>query len=343
MHVAAAVTPVAAPGSAPDRAAAESPAPLPKRPSPVRTAADRLIPLVVLGVPVAVAGKWGLIVMVAFNAAACLFLVRTKRREATAMIAKVVAGAPTDSRVTAAVDDISREANRISPLAVMIGSWGGKRFQAAAVQKPEPGTILVTASLVKLLSADELRSVLGHECAHIWHRPRFELALALAWGVIGGAALTVAYAVALFGPALRAPSLVYSWSGLVALALFGRLAISSVGLAISRHGEYTADRWACRLGCQGTCLAMALWEITALEPERIKRSKRSRLAERVIRLGGPKNRRTWTATRREATVLELCGSDTVAVRLLYRLASAFSTHPSVVSRTRRLVRTPIHR
>lgn len=329
-----------------------------------------MLRLIVMGAPVAAFGLAGLIGLVVVTSALALYFGLRGFSGLPSVLRK--ATLTDDPRVTAAVAKIAERANRPAPRAGVVDAIGREHYQAIAAYRPPPGTVVVTRPLVTLLDDDELTAVIGHELAHVWHPVKGRVAILLTWGLLAGALAEVAYAYALFGPHLDREDAIYSLPLVILLLLFDRPLLALFPLAVSRHAEFDADEWACRMGCDGLCLATALWELTAGDDAELAKlaatggtvaeaSKRKasaaarrrearqatgrrKLAEAARKhmqtitaiLGDrPAGRRSWTAARRREALTKLLRSDLIAERLTARL---LSTHPSVMRRTRRLLR-----
>jgi Zn-dependent protease with chaperone function len=298
----------------------------------------RVLGLAVIGGPVALFGFAGLVAVLLASAGLALLIGYITLTGVHPAVHRLRAGLKEDRRVTAAVSMICGRAQMPLPRCGVVERIGTDRFQASAVRRPAPGMVVITRSLLDDLDENELTAVLAHELAHIWHPIRGQLVIASAWGLLGGLVMEIGYAFALFGPHMRSEAFVYSPLGLVSLAVFARPLLALVPFAVARHGEFKADRWACKLGCDGACLATGLWELAAQRARQQANSPRgSRSAlERARRIRAilTRGRRSWTATQRRDALIRLCRSDLAVEDLAQRL---FSTHPSVTRRTRRLL------
>jgi Zn-dependent protease with chaperone function len=301
----------------------------------------RLLGLALIAVPVGLFGAAGLVGVLVTSALVALVVGYVTVTGEHPAVRSLESSLKEDRRVTAAVTAIGARARMPIPRSGVTERVGTQRFQAIALRRPEPGMVVVTRPLLNDLADNELTAVIAHELAHVWHPIRGQLLIASVWGLLGGVIVETGYAFALFGPHLQPQAFVYSPLAFVLLFVFARPLLALIPRAVARHGEFKADAWACRLGCDGTCLATGLWELTlARAQQQANRPGGSRPAlERARRIRAilAPSRRSWTAAQRRAALLQLCRSDLAAEHLTERL---FSTHPSVTRRTRRLLKSP---
>jgi heat shock protein HtpX len=306
--------------------------------SPVRWWLIRQVVAVsVIAVPVALFGRGGLIGVVAVTSLLALALAWRTTTRLPLMFRAAERHLKANDRVSEAVSTISARARMPSPRCGVVPRLGGETIAACAARHPAPGTILFTKPLVSDLDRRELHAVVAHELAHIWHPIRGQLVVLTAWGILAGALTEVGYAVALFGPHLRADRFIYSPLAFLAIFLFARPLLALVPLAVSRRGEFLADRWACRLGCDELCLATALWEMRADQMSEAERQgKVSPLLRKHLRTlrSALRGHRSWTAAHRREALVRLCRSDLAAEHLMAHL---LATHPSLAERTERLL------
>jgi heat shock protein HtpX len=297
--------------------------------------ARRFLGLLVVFVPVALFHAAGLIGLLIVTTVASVWLAHDTLRRPTRALKLIKAKLEPDKRVTKAVQTISRRARMPPPDCGLLPNIAGDSLQAVALRLPPPGTVIVAKPLLHALDDRELTAVIGHEVAHIWHPLENEARILFVWGLFAGALMEIGYAYSIFGPHFDSARLHSVWL-LFALLVFGRPVAALFPLAVSRRAETRADEWACRLGCDGLCLATALWEIEAERAE--KTATKSRLAGRrmqaIRKILAPK-RRSWTATRRRDALIKLARLDLAAESLLQRL---FSDHPGVRRRTLQLLR-----
>jgi heat shock protein HtpX len=296
--------------------------------------ARRLLGLVVVFVPVALFHAAGLIGLLVVTTAVSVWLAHDTLRRPTRAVKLIKTKLQADKRVRKAVQTISERAGRPQPDCGVLPDIAGDSLQAVALRLPPPGLVIVSKPLLRALDDRELTAVIGHEVAHIWHPLKNEARILFVWGLFAGALMETGYAYSIFGPHFDSTRLHSVWL-LFALLIFGRPVAALVPLAVSRRAETEADEWACRLGCDGLCLASALWEIEAERAE--KTASKSRLAGRrmqaIRKILRPK-RRSWTAARRRDALMKLARLDLAAENLIGRL---FSDHPALTRRTRHLL------
>ncbi|HTX31023.1 MAG TPA: M48 family metalloprotease [Solirubrobacteraceae bacterium] len=298
------------------------------------------VAVIAVAVPVAAFGLGGLLAVIAVTSLLALVLARRNTTRLPLMFRAAEKQLKSDRRVSEAVATISARAEMPAPRCGVLPALGGETIRAAAARHPAPGVIVITKPLASDLDGRELNAVVAHELAHIWHPLRGQVAILTLWGLLAGAVTEAGYAVTLFGPHLRAEAFMYSPLAFLAVFVFARPVLALFPLAVSRRGELLADRWACRLGCDELCLATALWEVRADQIAAADRQgrispalrKRLRTLRSVLR-----GHRSWTAAHRREALVGLCRSDLATERLLVHL---YSTHPSVVERTERLLAQP---
>jgi heat shock protein HtpX len=301
-----------------------------------------VVRLLVIGVPVAWFGWWGMVGVLVVTSAIAVFRSYRSLIGVQQELEKLLSDLETDQRVTETVAAISARARQPVPRAGVVSTLDGSEFQAEAFKRPRPGFVFITRPLLRRLTDEELCAVLAHELAHIWHPMKGRQAILTVWGLCVGGAIELGYAVALFGPHLRAGRFLYSLWLLVLLLVLGRFVSVLVPAALSRHAESQADEWACHLGCDGPCLATALWELEARDEHGRVLANEGEMAPQLLRrmrkiLRSRSRRRSWTAARRRDALMRLCRCDTVAEDLLSRL---LSDHPSTARLTRRMLAEP---
>jgi len=152
------------------------------------------------------------------------------------------------------VDDLRKRAGLPMPAVAISASPQPNAF--ATGRDPEHAAVCVTQGMLQVASADELAGVLGHELAHIKNRDM----------LIGTVAATLAAAVVMlsrlgfwFGGDDNRGGLV---GGLLMLIL-APVAAMLIQMAISRAGEYRADRMGAEISGQPHALASALKKLEA--------------------------------------------------------------------------------
>jgi len=127
----------------------------------------------------------------------------------------------------------------------------------ATGRNPAHGSIAVTAGILTLLDAEELRGVLAHELAHIKNRDT----------LIATIAATIASAIGYLAYMLRHAAFWGSMGdgrrrenpiGMFLVSLLMPIAATLIQLAISRSREYSADETGARCGRNPLALAAAL-------------------------------------------------------------------------------------
>jgi len=182
----------------------------------------------------------------------------------------------------------------------------------ATGRNPAHGVVAVTAGIVDLLSARELRAVLAHEIAHIKHRDTLVSTLAAAAAAIVTWVVHASALGSLFGrPAddggEDAPSPLAS----AAFLLVAPLAATLVQLGISRAREHAADETGARLSDDPAALASALAKM-----------------ERAAQIIPAETARPATASLFIVNPLAGTGGSWTTL---------FSTHPSTADRVQRLL------
>lgn len=196
------------------------------------------------------------------------------------------------------VDGLRKRAGLPMPAVAISASPQPNAF--ATGRDPAHAVVCVTRGMLQVASADELAGVLGHELAHIRNRDM----------LTGTVAATLAAAVVMlsrlgfwFGGDDDRGGLV---GGLLMLIL-GPLAAMLIQMAISRAGEYRADRIGAEISGRPDALASALLKLEAearRRPMKLNPSAAHLAIVNPLRAGG--------------------------------LASLFRTHPPTGERVRRL-------
>lgn len=206
------------------------------------------------------------------------------------------------------------------------------------------GRICVTQGIMKLLSRDELKAVLGHEMSHIKHRDMaiitlisaiplimYWIAFSMMWGgAFGGRRQGGSYALLIGVGAF----LLYFLTNL--LVLYG-----------SRIREYYADLGSIRLGSMPHDLATALYKLV-YSNARLKNSKELKQAEKARAFFVNDPARAWYEIKELSQVdrdlngtidyNELAELRKKEVRLgtADKLMELFTTHPNMLKRIKHL-------
>lgn len=152
------------------------------------------------------------------------------------------------------VDDLRKRAGLPMPAIAISASQQPNAF--ATGRDPEHAVVCVTQGMLGVADADELAGVIGHELAHIKNRDM----------LIGTVAATLAAAVVMLarigfwfgGDDNRGGAI----GGLLMLIL-APLAAMLIQMAISRAGEYRADRVGAEISGRPSSLASALQKLEA--------------------------------------------------------------------------------
>ena len=206
------------------------------------------------------------------------------------------------------------------------------------------GRVCVTQGILKLLSRDELRAVLGHELSHIKHRDMVIITLLsaiplimywLAWSMMWGGA---------FG-GRRAGG---GYAALIGLGAFLLYFITNLLVLYgSRIREYYADLGSVQLGNMPHHLASALYKLT-YGNARLRDKEELRRVEGVKALFINDPSRAWGEIR-ELSQIDRDMSGTIdydelmelrqkEVRLgtAHKLMELFTTHPNMLKRIKHL-------
>ncbi|MGC8461903.1 MAG: M48 family metallopeptidase [Candidatus Dormibacteria bacterium] len=228
------------------------------------------------------------------------------------------------------VDDLCERAHRKVVRVSAVPEIQHMQYQACAVSRPAPGGVFATDGLIEKLTEDELTAVLAHELSHIWFNAKGWSLLLGTWSILANLFLTWADAIALSGWQFTSGPFWYSLPVIILLLLVGQPFLSLPMLAIHRHMERQADEKACALGCEGTCLALALWVMLANESA-------ARGQSQFPPTFAVPQRRSWTAEHRERLLRRLARQDMGLHAFVEYLVALFQDHPSVRDRTRYLL------
>jgi heat shock protein HtpX len=162
------------------------------------------------------------------------------------------------------VDELARHAGIPKPRICVIPEEAPNAF--ATGRDPEHGVVAVTEGIMRLLSPEELRGVLGHEIGHIANR---DILIQTVAGVMASAIVSIANMMqfmAFFGG--NRGNEEGGGNGNIAVALLTAIlapvAASIIQMAISRSREYLADDTGAALGGQPLALAGALAKLQSV-------------------------------------------------------------------------------
>ena len=185
----------------------------------------------------------------------------------------------------------------------------------ATGRSPEKAVVCFTEGILQVLDDDELAGVAAHELAHVQNRDM----------LIGTVSATMAAAVVMlarfglfFGGGRDRGGAV----GALLMVLLAPLAAMLIKMAISRAGEYRADRTGAEIGGRPRALASALQKM-----ERVAQSQ----GGMRIRRGGPRGEKQLNEAAAHLCIVNPLG-DGGGINF----SSLFSTHPSTDERVRRL-------
>ena len=153
------------------------------------------------------------------------------------------------------VEELARNAGIPKPRICVVPEAGPNAF--ATGRNPEHAVVAVTEGIMRLLSPEELRGVLGHEMGHIKNR---DILIQTIAGVMASAIVTLANIfqfTAIFGGNREGEGGANPLAALM-MALLAPLAAGLIQMAISRSREYLADDTGAALCGQPLALAGAL-------------------------------------------------------------------------------------
>jgi heat shock protein HtpX len=151
------------------------------------------------------------------------------------------------------VRELTMKAGMPMPRVYMIEASQPNAF--ATGRNPEHAAVAVTTGIMRILSNEELRGVIGHELAHVRHR---DILISTVAATIAGAISYLAYIAqwaAIFGGRDDEDGGPFA---LIAMAIVAPVAAMIVQLAISRAREYEADSDGARLAGNPRYLSNAL-------------------------------------------------------------------------------------
>lgn len=206
------------------------------------------------------------------------------------------------------------------------------------------GRICVTQGILKLLSKDELKAVLGHEMAHIKHR---DMAIITLISVIPLIMYWIAWST-MWGGAFGGRRQGGGYTALIGVGAFLLYFITNLLVLYgSRIREYYADQGSVRLGNSPHHMATALYKL-AHGNARFKDSPELKQAEKVRAFFVNDPARAWYEVRELAQIdqdmsgtidyAELMDLRQKQVRLgtSDKLMELFTTHPNMLKRIKHL-------
>jgi heat shock protein HtpX len=157
------------------------------------------------------------------------------------------------------VDRLRQRAGLPMPTVAIAPSEQPNAF--ATGRNQEHAVVCCTASILKLVSRDELEGVIAHELAHIKHRHM----------LVGTVAATMAGAIAMIGSIVRWGAILGGGRSneggnpfaMLAAAIVAPIAAMIIQFAISRQNEFQADATAARITGRPMDLAGALRRLDA--------------------------------------------------------------------------------
>lgn len=201
------------------------------------------------------------------------------------------------------VDDLRRRAGMPMPVVAIADQAQPNAF--ATGRNPEHAVVCVTTGLLRIMDRRQLRAVLGHELAHVANRDM--LVGTIAATLAGAIVLLARMAFFMGGDRDRGP--LGAVGGLL-LMLLAPVAAMLIQLAVTRTGEFRADRSGAELTGSPRDLANALRQL-------------ERGAEQVPMDVSP-------------AAAHLCIVNPLRGDLVSGIAALFRTHPPTEERVRRL-------
>jgi heat shock protein HtpX len=254
-------------------------------------------------------GTQGAVIALIFAGAMNFFTYWSSDRLVIAMYRAKEVGPDEDPELYHLVQDLSQRAGLPMPRVYVIPQQTPNAF--ATGRNPQHAAVAVTHGIRRLLTASELRGVLGHELAHVQNRDILvsTIAATLA-GAISYLAWMAQWAM-IFGGHSRDERGSGGIFGLLIMMIVAPLPAMIIQMAVSRSREYGADKGGARITGDPLSLANALRKLQAG-------------AERIpLQV----NEATSEATAHMFIVNPLTGGG---------LRSLFSTHPPMEERIARL-------
>lgn len=153
------------------------------------------------------------------------------------------------------VEQLCRRANMPMPKVYIIDNPQPNAF--ATGRSPDRAAVAATTGLMRMLSQEELAGVMAHELAHV--RNRDTLVMTVTATLAGAVSMLANFA--FFFAHNRSNNNPLGIVGVILMAVLAPLAAMLVQMAVSRTGEYAADRTGAEICGQPLWLASALEKI----------------------------------------------------------------------------------
>ena len=163
------------------------------------------------------------------------------------------------------VQDLAQRAGLPMPRVYMIPSEQPNAF--ATGRNPQHAAVAMTEGIVRTLSADELRGVLGHELAHVKHR---DILIGTVAATMAGSISMIAHMAQfamIFGGGRSSDDEGGNPIGGLLMIILAPIAALLIQMAISRSREYEADRGGAEMAGNPLSLANALRKLEAKAEE----------------------------------------------------------------------------
>jgi heat shock protein HtpX len=204
------------------------------------------------------------------------------------------------------VAELAQQAGLPKPRVYMIPTETPNAF--ATGRNPQHAVVAVTSGIVRMLTPEELKGVLGHELGHVRNRDILISSIAATLAGVVMMLASMARFAAFFGFGSQDDEGGGNIIALILMSILAPLAAMLIQMAISRSREFLADSTGARLSGNPESLARALEKLASA-------------SERLPMQGAS------PATAHMFTVSPLTGRG---------LAGLFSTHPPTEERVRRL-------
>jgi heat shock protein HtpX len=153
------------------------------------------------------------------------------------------------------VEQLCLRANLPMPKVYVIENPQPNAF--ATGRSPERAAVAATTGLLQMLSHEELAGVMAHELAHVRNRDTLTMTIT---ATLAGAVAMLANFAFFFG-GNRDNNHPLGFVGVIAMAILAPMAAALVQMAVSRTGEYAADRAGAEICGHPLWLAAALQKI----------------------------------------------------------------------------------